>query len=265
MSPSLYPAWTLLHIPHDSREIPAEVRQQFLLSDAELALEISRMTDHLTHQIFVDPLGSATAVCSEVSRLVVDVERFTDDALEHMSQRGMGAVYKTTSHLKPLRRDLTTEERDWLLRTWYHPHHRRLETAVTQVLERHGCCLVVDCHSFPDEALPYEKAEVGIDRADICIGSDPFHTPAELEQSFVDAFGRNGWRVAVNDPFAGALVPASRFQKDRRVHAIMVEVNRKLYWDDQKSEPKATFSQTASEVRLRCSEALRHYEPFLFA
>lgn len=72
---------------------------------------------------------------------MVDVERFPDDADEPMAARGMGAVYTATSQLTPLRRRLSAGERQALM------------------LEPHGRCLVIDCHSFPSAALPYEMAD----------------------------------------------------------------------------------------------------------
>ena len=260
MSQLSYPPWVILHIPHDSSFIPDHVRSQFLLSDAELKIELQHMTDHFTYAIFAEPHGDATVIRSPVSRLVVDVERFSDDALEPMAVRGMGAIYKVTSQLSPLRRQLSIEERNSLLLDWYHSHHIRLEAAVTAALERFGRCLVIDGHSFPSSALPYENADPAIKRPEICIGSDPFHTSRDLEQAFVKAFARGGWRVAVNDPFAGALVPASRYQRDSRVSAVMIEVNRDLYLDPENFAPSQNFTIIAAEIKARCADALSTYQ-----
>ena len=38
------PPWLVLHIAHDSTEVPGAVRSQFVLSDAQLARELGRMT-----------------------------------------------------------------------------------------------------------------------------------------------------------------------------------------------------------------------------
>lgn len=252
-----FPPWVVLHIPHDSTLIPGQVRSQFLLSDHDLALELKRMTDHFTHALFAEPSGEATVIRAPVSRLVVDVERFPADDQEPMAARGMGAVYEVTSHLTPLRRRLSTEEREELMGAWYYPHHERLEAAVADTLERYGRCLVLDGHSFPGTGLPYENADPTARRPDICIGTDSFHSPKALEQAFVDAFTRSGWSVAVNEPFAGALVPASRYRRDSRVKAVMVEVNRDLYLDRESFEPKPDLVQIAAEVRRCCFEALK--------
>jgi len=146
-----------------------------------------------------------------------------------MAARGMGVLYEVTSHLAPLRHRVPAAEREALLNAWYYPHHDALEAAVAAAVDGYGHCLVIDCHSFPGKALPYERADPAIVRPDICIGTDDFHTSEALAEAFVTAFSQDGRKVRVNDPFSGALVPQSRYRKDKRVAAVMVEVNRGLY------------------------------------
>lgn len=85
MNTPVYPPWVVLHIPHDSTVVPAQVRPQIVLTDPALALELQRMTDHFTHALFAEPAGDAAVVRAPVSRLVVDVERFADDSAEPMA------------------------------------------------------------------------------------------------------------------------------------------------------------------------------------
>ena len=251
-----YPPWVVLHVPHDSVEVPLAVRDQFLPGDDELRLELIRMTDHQTLAMFSDPWSAAAMVSADVSRLVVDVERFQDDRLEPMAARGMGAIYALTSHEQPLRRELSDDERDSLIQRYYRAHHDRLEAAVATALDAFNRCLVIDCHSFPSTALPYERAEPAAIRPDICIGTDDFHTSAEFGSAFVAAFQREGWRVSLNDPFAGALVPSSRYRGDRRVEAVMVEINRGLYLRETDATATANFDDFAQRVRNCCIAAI---------
>lgn len=102
------PPWVLLHIPHDSMVIPAEIRSQFHLNDEMLAQELYRMTDHATRPLFAPLTMNQNVICSSVSRLVVDVERFADDTHEPMAARGMGAVYVRTAGDLALRHPLLT-------------------------------------------------------------------------------------------------------------------------------------------------------------
>lgn len=226
-----YPPFTLLHVPHASTTIPPEVRDQFVLDDDALQQEILRMTDHATDRLFVGQAQHVTIIQAPVSRLVVDVERFPSDIDEPMAAVGMGAVYTRTTDGLPLRRPLTTEAQYQLLKDYYFPHHFRLERAVSLALRTHQRALILDCHSFPDQRLPHEPAEDG-PRPDICIGTDDFHTPALLREALVRAFESHGFTVAVNHPYAGALVPLAFYRQDARVMAVMVEINRRLYLDE---------------------------------
>ena len=227
---------------------------------------MASLTDHLTLLLFASGAPEAQVIRAPASRLVVDVERFADDRHEPMADRGMGAVYSVTSSLKPLRRALLDGERDALMLAYYRPHHARLEAAVSAAgvsaaIDLHGRCLVIDCHSFPSLALPYEFADPAVARPDICIGTDAFHTSDELAIAFVAAFQREGWSVDLNQPFAGALVPGSRYGQDRRVNAVMVEINRQLYLRESDATPLPTFATVAERVRNCCMAALAACNP----
>src|SRR5216683_2193612 len=117
------------------------------------------------------------------------------------------------------------------MRTRQWPHHSTLERLVSDVVARSGVCLIVDCHSFSSVALPYELDQTS-ERADICVGTDPFHTPSLIRDTIVEAAEEEGFSVAVDAPFAGALVPPSSYRKDHRVLSVMIEVNRRLYMDE---------------------------------
>ena len=222
----------VLHIPHASTDIPPEVRPSFLTTEAQLERELLLMTDHYTDELFLIPPAVATSVLYPVSRLVCDPERFLDDSEEPVAPRGMGVNYTIRHDGETcLRAPPSLSEREELLDLYYRPHHRALEEAVTASLAGRGRCLVIDCHSFPGTPLGYEPDKDV--RPDICIGTDPFHTPARLRNAAVSAFETAGLSVFVDRPFAGALVPASRFQNERRVTAIMIEINRSLYMHEE--------------------------------
>lgn len=255
-----YPPWVVLHVPHDATAIPASVRDQYLLGERELERELLRMTDHYTLALFGGE-GGRNVVRAPVSRLVVDVERFEDDRIEPMAAAGMGAMYALTSDLKPLRREIAPHEREALLSAYYRPHHARLEHAVSHVLAEHGRCLIIDCHSFPSVALPYERRHPDEPRPDICIGTDDFHTDKALAERFMSTFAAEGWRVALDSPFAGALVPASRYRKDRNVGSIMVEVNRGLYMDERTGACLPGFTALARKIQACCLRGLAYFGP----
>ncbi|MDZ4852272.1 MAG: N-formylglutamate amidohydrolase [Pirellulaceae bacterium] len=88
----LHSPFTIIHIPHASKVVPEEVSEQFVLNDQDLADELRLMTDAYTDELFEIPETLARTVAYPVSRLVVDPERFVDDNLEIMVQKGMGVV-----------------------------------------------------------------------------------------------------------------------------------------------------------------------------
>ena len=165
----------IFHVAHDSTVIPDPVRDQFLLNDVELDIELIRMTDHLTYDLICGFSPEANIVRAPLSRLVVDVERFENDELEPMAKIGMGAVYRVTHDLRHLRRAITFGERQHLIEKWYGPHHERLTQAVDKALDMSDQALVIDIHSYPSRALPYEAFQQAV-RPEICIGSVR-HTP----------------------------------------------------------------------------------------
>ena len=230
----------LLHIPHASDLIPASEMADFSVSEGVLDRERLRLTDWFTDELYSQGADPEDVVAARVSRLVVDVERYEDDAREPCAKVGMGATYvRTTDGL--VLRSLSPERRAALLEAHYRPHHRRLDEAARLRLERFGRCLVLDAHSFPSRALP-TQSDFG-DPPEIGLGAEPGHTPAALLNGAVAFFRARGFKVGVNVPFSGAMVPSAFLGRDARVSAIMVEVRRDLYMDESTGLRHAGFAR----------------------
>ena len=225
----------IVHIPHASEYIPS-----FALSDYDpvvLKTEKGLMTDRYTDELFAFP---CERVVFPFSRLFCDVERFRNDDMEDMSKIGMGAVYTATSQGEKLR-EITDDFKMHILREYYDPHHKRLEKSVGAALNESGECLVLDGHSFHPVPLPYEPDQTP-GRPDICIGTDSYHTPEKLTDMICTFWRDEGYSVATNRPYGGALVPMRYYGKNRNVHAVMIEINRGLYLDKDGGENDRLFS-----------------------
>lgn len=236
----------ILHIPHSSTQIPDDA--DYCVSASELHREKLLLTDWVTEELFASSGDHALIqkVVAPVSRLFCDMERFANDAEEPMVLRGMGVCYTSTGDGKPLRR-LRPEVRQRIIEKYYDPHHWKLSELVDQAV-RTEQCLIVDCHSFPSFPLPCDLDQ-NPNRPDICIGTDPFHTPDGLAKRLVGYFEGHGFTVAVNAPYSGTIVPMKFYKKDRRVHSVMIEVNRKLYLLGDTAEKNEEFERLQKIIR----------------
>jgi N-formylglutamate amidohydrolase len=220
----------ILHVPHAATRIPAAVRARIVLDDAALAAELRAMTD--AHP---DRLAARTrervatrrpwAFVNGLSRLVVDPERFADER-EVMNGVGMGAVYTKTSTGAPLRLE-APPDRVELIAAYFEPYSRALADLVDERLAATGRALILDLHSFPEHALPYELYPDDV-RPVICLGADDRHTSAGLLDAAREAFAPLG-SLAVDQPFRGTYVPLRHYGRDDRVESIMLEVRRDAY------------------------------------
>lgn len=188
-----------------------------------------RLTDWYTDDLFANGFPDECISHAQVSRLVIDVERFVDDELEACSQVGMGVTYTKTSRGAMLR-DLSPTRREQLLGQYYWPHHRRLDQMAQAMLARYDRCVILDAHSFPTQALP-TQVDFGTP-PEIGIGTDTMHTSEDLRELAEAYFRRQGLSVGVDRPFSGTMVPNTAFRKDRRVQSVMIEVRRDLYMDE---------------------------------
>ncbi|WP_223198653.1 N-formylglutamate amidohydrolase [Solihabitans fulvus] len=229
----------ILHVPHGARAIPPSARERIVLDDDELSRELDHLTDAHTGLIAARAAHAARTApwtfANLLSRLVIDPERFPDDR-EEMRSVGMGAVYLRTSHGAVLREDDPVHVEDLLARH-YRPYAAAMTDLVRARLAEVGHVVIIDVHSYPSAALPYEL-HASDNRPAVCLGVDPFHTPERLRDAAFDAFARCG-DLDVNTPFAGCYVPLEHYGTVREVSALMVEIRRDGYLVEPGGEPTA--------------------------
>lgn len=238
----------IVHVPHSSTSVPAEYRADFVVSDAELESELLTMTDRYTDELAeaATRLGG-TVLVNRVSRLVMDPERFADDEAEPMARRGMGAVYRSRCDGHALRRaDFSTGDRRRLMSELYEPYHGALEQLASEMLDQFDRCLLIDLHSFPRSALPYEDATLA--RPDLCIGFDDAHVDEALRDRWAEQIRGRGLEVGFNTPFAGSLVPTRFYRRDSRVRSLMIELRRDRYMDERTGDKTPGFAASLSLV-----------------
>jgi N-formylglutamate deformylase len=244
----------LFHVPHAGTHIPPDVRADIVLGDAELERELRLMTDWHTDEIARKVSRScvvaSTSFINQLSRVVVDPERLPDE-VEPMAAIGMGAVYLATSDLGILRDP--DGERDVHLRNQYFdPYATAVADLVDRLLEESGSVTIIDVHSYPERALPYERDPLA-SRPGVCIGVDDLHTPTALVEAAHSAFEGVLGDVGINSPFAGTYVPLRHYGRDDRVRSVMVEIRRDIYMNESTGELHAGID----DVVRRMSEFVR--------
>lgn len=244
----------LLHIPHSSRDIPQEYRSDIVLDDKTLERELVALTDLYTDELY--QCDGAERAVFPVSRYILDPERFANDDEETMAARGMGVIYTVTTELKPLRAAPSTAQRQELLNRYYYPHHARLNDWADKALSQRGRGLLIDCHSFPSQALPYELEVAPRHRPQICIGTSVFHTPPELRSAIVTAFAQRGYEVGIDSPFAGTLTPSRHYGASPALMAFMIEVRKDLYVDEVTGAKLSAFNKVQDDITRCIAEAV---------
>lgn len=123
------------------------------------------------------------------------------------------------------------------------PYHSALARLMEETLARFGVAILIDCHTMPSAAsVP-----------DVVLG-DRFGVAAApmLMRLAESAFERAGFSVARNTPYAGGYTTHLYGRREGHTHALQVEINRRLYLDEDRVELGPNFEL----VQARLSRAL---------
>lgn len=242
----------ICHIPHGSIAIPGKFRQDFMLSDKDLKIEAKTMGDLFADQLYDRIFKRFGGLKSNISRIVVDMERCENDRQEPMSKVGMGVLYSKTSAGKMMRR-VSEQRREQYLEGFFRPYQEALAALVDDCLGKFGVCLILDCHSFPSKPRKYEPDQKK-NRPDICFGTDKKHTPPVLKKIFVREAKKRKFSIKFNSPFRGTIVPLP-MHGNKQVFSILIETNRRLYMDEKNFKKKRDFKNISGIIEKMVYEA----------
>lgn len=122
----------------------------------------------------------------------------------------------------------------------HRPYHAALARALAAARARFGVAVLLDLHSMPP--LGHGEAQVVIgDRFGRAAG-DRFVTRA------LALAAAAGLRTALNAPYAGAHILDRHGRPDEGVHALQVELDRRLYLDGRLDRPGSGLAATAALV-----------------
>ena len=243
----------VVSVPHAGRDYPAAIAALRRVPMATLAMLEDRHVDALGHAA----RGAATMIVQERARAWIDLNRREDErdpriddgadarttALSAKVRVGLGLVPRRTGASGDLwRRRLGDAEVRARIEGDHRPYHAALAALLAAARARFGVAMLVDLHSMP--SLP------GADAARIVIG-DRFGRSAAGR--FVDraqaVLAAGGHRAAVNVPYAGGHILDRHGAPAQGIHAIQVEIDRRLYLDAQGAATGPGFDAVARLLR----------------
>ncbi|MCY4608194.1 MAG: N-formylglutamate amidohydrolase [bacterium] len=136
---------------------------------------------------------------------------------------------------------LPVAEAERRIASCYAPYHAALEHLIDETRHLFGAVGLIDCHSMPS-APPACAGEP----VDFVLG-DRFGTscaPA-VSQAATEALQAQGAMVRRNNPYPGGHITRRYGRPELGVHAIQIEVDRRLYLDQTAVEPNTGMAATA--------------------
>lgn len=232
----------LIHLPHCGLKIPTQFLNDYYLSKQELENNIYEYCDIYTDEIFEKMFKKFGGVKNEYSRLFFDPERFSDDNKEEMYKKyRLGWFYENTILDKKRLRSLNNKD---LIKKYYDEHHRQLNDLTQHKLDTFNQCTIIDCHSFSDRE--YWFLNKTSDFPDICIGYEDYHIDKELIEIIKKEFSE--YKIGLNTPYSGSLVPMRYWQKDKRVKSVMIEINKRVYTKEDNKTKSKNFIEIKNKI-----------------
>ena len=238
--------------PHSGRDYDTTFLGQSRLD----ALTLRSSEDAYVDQLFIDaPSHGAPLLTARAPRAFLDLNRAADEldpALIDGAPRsphnprissGLGVVPRVVAggrHIYHGR--ISKPDAEARLHQYWHPYHQKLRDLMLETAEAFGTAILIDCHSMPHEAIE-SHSRPGMIAPDVVLG-DRFGAAAScdvvarIEAAFTDA----GLRVARNSPFAGAYIAAAYGRPSRGHHVVQVEIDRSLYLDEARVQPRPDFA-----------------------
>lgn len=226
------------------------------------AFSVARDADLYVDELFQDaPHEGATLLTAQASRYLVDLNRSEGDvdamAVEGASGRTTphGLVWRATTDGRPaLAAPLTHRELERRLSTYYRPYHAELARLLESRVARFGFALLLCAHSMPSRGRD-GHADTGRARADVVPGSRGRTSADAAVIDTVDRVAREaGFSIAHDQPYRGGFSTAHYGRPERGVHAVQVELSRRLYMNELTLERRA---REFPQLREFCRDLVR--------
>jgi N-formylglutamate deformylase len=232
----------VVEIPHAGVRVDPETLATLIAPARAIGLDADLYVDDL--YVRAPELG-ATVLVAHASRYVCDLNRSETDVDGLAVQGGTtrsaphGLIWRTTTENQPsLTAPLTPRELERRLDLIYRPYHSKLASLIEAKRARFGYAVLLCAHSMPSLGR-LGHSDAGRERADVVPGSRGRTTAAAPVIDAPDALARAiGWSVSHDDPYRGGHSTVHYGRPSARVHAVQVELSRRLYMDERVLEKK---------------------------
>jgi N-formylglutamate deformylase len=238
------------------------------------ARSIARDADLYVDELCRDaPVEGATLLVARVSRFVVDLNRgegdLDGDAVEGAGRAPWprGLVWRLTTDGDPiLAAPLPRRELERRLDAVYRPYHATLEALLQRKVARFGHVVLLCAHSMPSQPRPAPDGARSpaptVSRADLVPGTRGRTSAAGAVIDRVDAHGKAfGFSVRHDDPYRGGFSTAHYGKPARGVHAVQIEIARRLYMDESTHRIDAQGFRAVREFARTLAARLAFAEP----
>jgi N-formylglutamate amidohydrolase len=227
----------VVEVPHAGLSVDPESMATLIAPAQSLGRDADLFVDDLYAEA---PEVGATLLVSHVSRYVCDLNRAETDVdpltVEGGAARSAphGVIWRVTTDNRPaLARPLPFSELERRLVRIYRPYHQALQALLAQRVAEFGYAILLCGHSMPSRGRE-GHIDPGRERADVVPGSRARTTCAGSILRLVDAQAAEfRLSVAHDEPYRGGFSTSHYGRPKERVHAIQIELARRLYMDEQ--------------------------------
>jgi N-formylglutamate deformylase len=221
----------VISVPHCGVQFPGELKKDFNPS----LITAPDDTDWFVDQLYdFAPAMGVTMISAVYSRWVIDLNRDPESKPLYTDGRIITGLCPTTTFLgeslyNDKRAEVSKEETDRRLKTYYWPYHHKIEELLKDLKSRFGKVLLWDCHSIRQVVPTIQKDKF----PDLILGdADETSASKELIAVALKNLGSASYSLNHNHPFKGGFITRHFGKPTQNQHALQLEMSKVNYMDN---------------------------------